>query len=367
MNSILLKIFLLLSGVLLLIGCGGGSGDDVVEVNYEVPELTDDGWKVSSASEVGIKETELTKLAKSLETNQYPGTDSFLVVKDGLLIQELYFNNFNRDKVHDLRSATKSITSALVGIAIDQGAIEGVNKPVFPSFVNEYSDIDEWVDGKNDITIKHLLTMTSGLSCDDNNVFSPGNEDVMYGYRDWVKFILDLPLISEPGSKWAYCTGGVVSLGAMIEDSTGIQTENFASSYLFEPLGIRNYHWEFTPTGRVDTGGHIHMTPRDMAKIGQLFLQKGLWNEQSLISKKWILESTSGQVTNGEGYFYGYLWWRALMNDTHVFYYARGNGGQFITIIPHLELVVVSTGNNYGSNVSSQFFNMLKIVVDAIQ
>lgn len=112
MNSISLKTFLLLNVVLLLIGCGGSSGDDAVEVNYEVPELTDDGWKVSSASEVGI------------------------------------INNFNRDKVHDLRSAAKSITSALVGIAIDQGSIKDVNKPVFPSFANEYSDIDERVDGK---------------------------------------------------------------------------------------------------------------------------------------------------------------------------------------------------------------------------
>jgi len=146
MKSIFLNKIYLLSVFLLLIGCGGGSGNGAV-ATYEVPELTDDGWKVASASEVGIEVNELSSLANSLQTNQYPGTDSLLVVKDGFLVQELYFNNFNRDKVHDLRSATKSITSALVGMAIDQEYIEDVNQPAL-ALISGYSEIDNWVDGK---------------------------------------------------------------------------------------------------------------------------------------------------------------------------------------------------------------------------
>jgi len=118
--------------------------------------------------------------------------------------------------------------------------------------------------------------------------------------------------------------------------------------------------------GRVDTGGHIHMTTRDMAKIGQLFLQHGLWNEQCLISKQWVNESTVPQILTNKGYHYGYLWWRGRI-DTHDFFYASGNGGQYITIIPSLDMVVVSTGHNYNSSLSSQFFILLKNVISAVQ
>ena len=282
-----------------------------------------------------------------------------------MLVQELYFNNFNRDKVHDLRSATKSITSALVGIAIDKEYIENVNQPAFAS-ITGYSEFKNWVDGKNDIQIKHLLTMSSGLACNDSDFTSPGNEEYMYRQADWVKYILDLRLTSQPGSNWAYCTGGVVSLGAIIEDSSGMQTEDFATNFLFQPLEISNYHWEFTPTGRVDTGGHIHMIPRDMAKIGQLFLQGGLWNQKRLISQKWVDTSTTPHILTNEGYHYGYLWWRGRI-DSHDFYFAGGNGGQYIAILPTLNMVVVSTGSNYNSSVSSQFFTLLETVINAVK
>ncbi len=363
MKSIYLIKIYLLSVLLLLTGCGGGS-DNTVDATYEVPEQTNDGWVSAHASEVGIKVDDLSHLANSLQKNLFPRTDSFLVIKDGFLVQELYFNGFNRDKVHDLRSATKSITSALVGIAIDQEYIKDVNQSVFSS-ITGYSEINNWVDEKNDIQVKHLLTMSSGLACDDSDYSSPGNEEYMYHQKDWVKYILDLHLTSKPGSKWAYCTGGVVSLGAIIEDSSGIQTEDFASTFLFEPLGISNYHWEFTPSRRVDTGGHIHMTPRDMAKIGQLFLQQGQWNKQQVISKQWVNQSIATQILTNQKYQYGYLWWHGRIG-THNFYYAGGNGGQYITILPSLNMVVVSTGHNYNSDLSSQFFILLKNVIDAV-
>lgn len=343
-------------------GCGGGGSSDSPQIInpyvYEVPITLNDGWQVGTVEDVGIEPESMTDLTNAILDKQYTGIDSFIIVKDGLLVHEVYFNNYDMNKVHDLRSATKSITSALVGVAIDNNFIGSVDELVFPRDIG-YSSYRNWDDQKNDIEIEHLLTMTSGLACDDWVSSSPSNERKMYKKRDWVKFILDLQLINTPGDFWSYCTGGVVTLGAIIEQSSGMPAEIFAENYFFTPLEITNYHWEFTPQRRVDSGGHIHMIPRDMAKIGKLFLQKGSWRGQQLVSERWVEDSTSSKVTTRNNSDYGYLWWRDQIDGID-YYYASGNGGQYICIVPSLDIVVVSTGSNYNSSLSRQFFTILK-------
>ena len=292
-----------------------------------------------------------------MRSGSYPGVDSMLVVRGGALVHEAYFNDYSREKRHDLRSATKSFTSALVGIAIEQRHLEGVEQRVLPLLGGE-SGLSNVDDRKRAMTVESLLTMTPGLDCDDWNAGSPGNEEKMYKQKDWVKFILDLPMVAPPREQFGYCTGGVVVLGAALGRATGMWADAYARQVLFGPLGISGEEWEFTPTGAVDTGGHLHLRPRDMAKFGLLFLRQGDWGGTRIVSEAWVARSTSFVVRTITGEEYGYLWWRrtAQRSGTAVeTFYAIGNGGQQIIVAPSLDLVAVFTGSNYDSSAGAQF------------
>jgi CubicO group peptidase (beta-lactamase class C family) len=318
---------------------------------YAVPEATGDGWRTASAESAGLDPVPLEAAANAIGDGTFPNVDSMLVVRHGLLVHETYFNDFHREKLHDLRSATKSITSALVGIAIDQGLLAGVEERVLPRLGGE-AGLQNVDPRKRAITLESLLTMTPGLACDDWNAGSPGNEEKMYRQRDWVKFILDLPMVAEPGTRYGYCTGGVVVLGAVLGRASGQRADAYARQALFGPLGIARAEWQLTPTGAVDTGGHIHMRPRDMAKFGQLFLQQGLWDGRQVVSAAYVERSTSFRVRTVSSEEYGYLWWRRTASAGGApvpTYYAVGNGGQQIIVAPSLDLVAVFTGSNYNT------------------
>ncbi len=327
---------------------------------YEVPPATGDGWETASADSVGLDPAPLVAAADAIAQQQFAGVDSMLVIRHGRLVHETYFGGFDRETLHDLRSATKSMTSALVGIAIDQGALAGVDEPIARRLGGRAPrDPDP---RKQAITIESLLTMSPGLACDDDDPASPGNEEKMYREKDWVRFILDLPMVAAPGDRWAYCTGGVVILGALVAEATGVRPDVYARQVLFEPLGITRAEWEFTPAGDVDTGGHLHLRPRDMAKFGQLFLQRGLWNGRPVVSGGYVARSTSFRVRTSSGGGYGYLWWlrTAIRGATPVqTFYAIGNGGQQIIVVPDLDLVAVFTGSNYDSPATSSYPQML--------
>jgi CubicO group peptidase (beta-lactamase class C family) len=316
---------------------------------YQPPPALTDGWQTASADSVGLDPAPLEAAVNAIGEGAFPDVDSMLVVRQGRLVHEAYFNDFDRERLHDLRSATKSITSVLVGIAIDQGLLTGVDERVLPR-LGGGAGLRNADPRKDAITVEHLLTMTPGLACDDWNAASPGNEEKMYKERDWVKFILDLPMVADPGTRYGYCTGGVVTLGAVIGNASGRRADAYAREVLFGPLGITRAEWELTPTGAVDTGGHIRMRPRDMAKLGQLFLQRGLWNGQRVVSEAWVERSTSFRVRTVSNEEYGYLWWRRLTQRAGApvpTFYAIGNGGQHIIVAPSLELVAVFTGSHY--------------------
>lgn len=316
---------------------------------YRAPEQAGDGWRTAAAESVGLDPGPLEAATNAVQSKTYPGVDSFLVVRNDSLVHEAYFNDFSRDKPHDLRSATKSITSALVGIAIDQRLLSGVDEPVLPHLGSE-SRFANFDPRKREITVEDLLTMTPGLACDDWNSSSPGNETNMYKERDWVKFIFDLPMIADPGTRYGYCTGGVVALGAVVTEASGQRVDAYARQVLFSRLGISGESWQYTPTGAVDTGGHIRLRPRDMAKLGLLFLRQGTWGSERIVSKEWVERSTSFRVRTISGEEYGYLWWRRATSHRGAplqTFYAIGNGGQQIIVAPSLDLVAVFTGSNY--------------------
>lgn len=318
---------------------------------YNEPFLFNDGWITNNITSHDIDSQLIYAMLEKMGQNENHNIHSLLLVKNNELVLEEYFLHYNPEKLHDLRSSTKSITSLLVGIAVDKGFIESIDDPIFKYLPRKEHQV--YLKGeKSKITIRHLLTMSSGLDCNDWNKKSPGQEDKMYKKRDWIEHVLNLSMINEPGEETAYCTGGVVLLGQVIAAATSQNYDDFAKKYLFEPLQISNYQWRyFNDNKNVDAGGHLFLTPRDMAKIGQLVLNNGLWNGKKIVSESWIKNSTSSQTSLG-GVNFGYLWWNVDLQhktDQVNTIFASGNGGQYIFIIPKLDLVCVFTGGNYNS------------------
>jgi len=318
------------------------------------PDLLEDGWQVSSLEAEGMSHERLLELERRIEAEETPAPDALLIARHGKLVYERYWNGFHRDKPHDLRSATKSITSMLVGLALEQQLLPGLDTPVLP-LLRRYAPHKNADERKERLTVQHLLEMRSGLACNDWQEDSPGQEERMYDSSDWVRFILDLPMAEEPGQSTVYCTGGVVVLGALVEDAAGVTFPEFSRRHLFEPLGISRFEWQEADGGRTDTGGHLRLRPRDFAKLGQLMLNGGKWQGQQLLPEAWVRASTVSERPLGDSR-YAYLWWVNTfeINGTKVeTYFARGNGGQYAFVFPSLELVAIFTGSFYNEPESS--------------
>ncbi len=359
----------------LLVSCGGGDGGGggglngrepevnpgLAEVVSVAPENIGDGWTPSTPAAEGMDSNGVRATLESIRDGDWPGVDSMVVARHGRLVAEGYFNGYGRDTLHDLRSTGKSITSALAGIAIEQGLF-GLDDPIslhIPQF-ESYSNMS---DRKLGIRIYHLLNMNSGLECNDWNSASPGNEEKMYPRQDWVKFILDLPMTNDPGSAPYYCTGGVVVLGHIIRLRSGMALDDYARANLFGPLGIQQSGWRRSPDGQATGGGGLRLTPRDAAKFGELYLDGGTWNGSRVVSTAWV-EQSQLRVTSLGRDRYGFLWWKRTFDSGvapagYDSFFTSGNGGNFIFVFPQLELVAVFTGSNYNSDRMDQPFAIL--------
>lgn len=323
------------------------------------PESTGDGWPVSTPAAEDIDANALTAAMEVIRDGRFPRVDSMLVARHGKLVAESYFNGFGRDSLHDLRSSGKSVTSALAGIAISQGAF-GIDDPV-SQLLQGFENHKNMSDRKRAITVRHLLDMSSGLECNDWDPASPGQEEKMYDTRDWVGFILDLPMVRDPGFAAEYCTGGVVVLGKIISTRSGMALDAFADAYLFGPLGIRQSDWRRSPDGQATGGGGLRLRPRDAAKFGALYAAGGTWDGARVLPADWVEKSrqrTYGLGSDG----YGLLWWKhsfARGSGTIDSYFTSGNGGNFVFVIPALDVVAVFTGSNYNNDNMNQPFWIL--------
>ncbi len=336
-------------------GCESDEGDAVPPPAWQ-PEAVDDDWEVSDPAAQGLDPRLFAALDAVLDSGGYGPVDGLIVARHGSLVYERYGSGFDRETSHDLRSVTKSITSLVVGAAIDRGSLE-VDARV-ASFFPDYETV---LTDKSDVTVDHLLTMRSGLDCDDWDPASPGQEDKMYLSDDWVGFILELDVLEPPGATARYCTGGVVLLGEVVRAATATAYDEFAQTALFDPLRISSPAWEFTPSGRVDSGGHLRITPRDMAKVGQLVLDGGRWDGVSVVSERWIADATAPAAMLGTASM-GRLWWSGTFSlptaDVDVVF-ARGNGGQFIVVLPSLDMVAVSTASHYNHPRAAEPLDMI--------
>lgn len=321
---------------------------------YHSPRDMKDGIAVGNISESGLDTAMLKDMGRKLADGKFPNMHSVLILKDNKLIFEEYFYEFNEETLQEIRSATKSFYSALVGIAIDKKMIKSKNEPVM-DFFPEYN-LKNPSPEKYKITIENLLTNQSGLDCEDDDPNSAGNENKMYGKPDWVKFVLDVPMLDTPGRKARYCSGGVMALGKIVEKASNQSLYAFSNKYLFGPMGVTKYNWEFQPdASHQDSYGQLYIRPRDMAKFGLLYLNEGRWNGTQIISGEWIRASMEQHaILRNAGY--GYLWWRpwyTIDGKKQTGIAAKGNGGQRIYIRPDLHLVVVITGGVFNSESSA--------------
>jgi CubicO group peptidase (beta-lactamase class C family) len=301
------------------------------------------GWQISEDTydRVRIRELKL----KIVETF-YKEIKSIVVIKNGELLIEEYFGGANRNSLHDTRSVGKSFASTMMGIAINDGHIRSENQTLrdFYALRNFANPSPK----KESVTIKSLLTMSSGFDANDDDENSPGNEEKMYPTADWVKFALDLAMDDKTGvgEKWRYFTAGVVVLGDIINKSVPGGLEKYADEKLFQPLGIRKYEWPYTPQRVPSTAGGLKMSALDFAKYGQLYQNGGKWHGKQIIPRSWVEKSFTKQINE----FYGYLFWNTTFNvkgKQYEAFYATGNGGNKIYIFKDQPLVIVITATAY--------------------
>jgi CubicO group peptidase (beta-lactamase class C family) len=350
-----------------------------------VPVARDDGWPVASLNEdKSIDRDALCKMADRLATNT--SIHAVVVSRRGKLLFERYFKGdeqvpgrlyghrienvtFDADTLHNMKSASKSVLSLAVGIAIDQGLIKSVNEPIF-SFFPEFSDLRS--PDKDRIQLVHALTMSMGLKWVEATPATgdfDNDEARMHMASDQSRYVLSLPVTAPAGQAFLYNTGALALVSAIMRKATGRPFDEFVRANLFDPLGITHVEWE-RYRGEPDAGGGLHLRPRDMAKIGQFILAGGRWNDRQVVSKDWIEASTTWKLEATDNQSYGYLWWlgRSRLNRRLVQWIgALGRGGQYIRIVPELDLVVVVTAGYYQDYSPKAFQTQYSVFSDVLR
>lgn len=352
------------AAALLLGACGGGT---------VAPEFTGPGnvdlalpWATASVAQVGGSGDLVEEGLERARDNDR--LLSMLVVRSGRLVVEEYFGSAAREDLHDVRSVTKSVVSALTGLVVERGDVGSVDDPLGDYLDTLVADLEP---EKAAITIGHLLTMSSGLEWDESGGFGD--------YTEWMRsddllgYVLDKPLVAEPGAQYNYNSGAVHLLGVVLAEATGLALPDLADELLFSRIGISRSRWERLPDGSHNGGAGLDLRPRDLARLGQLFLQGGASGGNPIVPEEWVARSSverydwrfdSGRL---RGISYGYLWW-VVPEAAEPLYFAWGFGGQYVVVVPDLHLVVVTTNNwrGVGAHAGRYERQTMDVLVDYI-
>lgn len=312
-------------------------------------------WYISTPAEQGMNDSLLNVLDAKVLNGDYKDIHSLLIIKNDNIAFERYYSGHTQDELTQIFSATKSVTSALIGIAIQQGNIKSLDDKLL-SFFPEYFNVENLDAWKKEITLRDVLTMSAGFEWDEYKfpLESPDNPvSILAESHSWIKYMLDRKMSNEPGTVFNYTTGNAILLSGILKNTTGMSAEQYAKENLFNYLGITDYRWQTGPDGITNTGWGLFLKPRDMAKFGLLYLQNGIWNGKQVVSAGWIDSSTSKQINVSGDFNYGYQWWMLPIKDTNGnilqaegIKFCWGYGGQFIFVIPSMNMVVVSTAGN---------------------
>jgi CubicO group peptidase (beta-lactamase class C family) len=299
----------------------------------------------------GVDAAALDSLYTAMAQEPHRDLKGIVIVRNGRLVSEHYFNGDSAGTLHDIRSATKSLTSLLMGIAVQKGLVHSVDD----SIAQYLPGLPE--DGKEKIKVRDLLTMRSGLDADDGDPSSPGNENTLDQSTDWIRTVYAVPMKRTPGVMYLYCSINAFLTGAIIENVSRMPLDQFAKNNLFGPVGIENYIWRHVPIDRTTGQGNLSITTRDEARVGELLLNDGMVNGKRILNHDWIRTSLANQVaiSDSDPYadFYGYMWYTkaepvgARKVEVH---FASGNGGNKIYVVPSLRMVVAITSSAYGQS-----------------
>jgi CubicO group peptidase (beta-lactamase class C family) len=280
--------------------------------------------------------------------------DQMALLVEGRLVAEWHLAGFDARSRHDLRSVTKSVTSLLVGAALARRPEASADQPIatwFPEFAHL---------PPARLTLRQLLSMRTGLDCNDDDVASRGHEERMYRSDDWLRFFFALTLRGEPGAAFSYCTAGIVVAGEAVSRIVQRPLAAFADEALFTPLGIAGAQWQAAPRGVADAGGHLRLTLPALLKLGELIRLRGQWRGRQLIDAAWIDASLVPQVrVDPSGRFsnawFGLAWWLEPVRDGRALsFQARGNGGQYVIVLPELAAVIAFTGHAYNADLATR-------------
>ena len=300
------------------------------------------------------------RLSAAVAAKELIGLHSTIVMLDGERIAEAYFPGEDQrwgrsigvvdhgpETLHDLRSVTKSIVGLLYGIALADGSVPALDTPLLDAFP-EYSDLRDGSE-RETITVQDALTMQMGTEWDESLPYSdPRNSEIaMERAADRYRFVLDRPMVSKPGSTWAYNGGAVALIGKIIADGTGMGIDQFAKMRLFEPLGITNHEWVKGGDGVPSAASGLRLTARDIARIGVMVSQAGAYDGRQIIPESWLQESFRPEATIFDGFHYGLLWYVSSGPSGDAILIAQGNGGQRLTVQPKAGFVVATLAGNY--------------------
>ncbi|HVW11222.1 MAG TPA: serine hydrolase [Bryobacteraceae bacterium] len=346
--------------------------DSPNDYHYRPPADAHDGIPVGDIAQTDLGIATANAIVRGILDGTYSDVHSVLLFQHGRLVMEEYFYGYTAARTHQMRSATKSVVSALAGIAIDRGALRSVNEPVLPRL--SYASYANPDPRKAKITLSNLLSMSSGLDCNDHSSTSPGRETVIDEAPDWVKATMDLPMIHDPGTQGFYCSGGVAVVGRIVENAVHRKLPDFAQANLFGLLGMKraDWSWNYDLTSADKEFSQIHLRPRDMLKLGMLFANGGRWQGKQVISSAWVKTSLA-EHSRVDDTGYGYFWWRPWLNVPTAagnqrvdMIAAQGNGGQKIYLLPQYDFIAVFTAGDYNSDGAPPNKIMIRTILPAL-
>ena len=352
------------------------------EYSYSIPVQKEDGWATASLSEVGMDETKIVEMVNFIKHTHEHQIHNILIIKNKKLVFEEYFVasgystsppamsstivSYNINMLHYWASGSKSVTSVLFGIAIDKGFIgNDVNEKII-TYLPNYSSI--LTGEKENITVKNLLTMSSGLDWDESTYsYGDSRNDVtlLFSFSDPIRFVLNKNLHASPGTVFHYNSGVTNVLAEIIRQKSKLNLLQFAEKYLFQPLGITQYEWQKIRGEYYFASGGLNLRPRDMAKIGFLFLNDGKWDENQILSQQWIDASKQSYINPQVGFAdgYGYQWWigsAVVGEDIINYFFAAGLGEQYMFVIPSLDLIIIFNCGYFGVPVTISPFQLIE-------